>query len=165
MEMETRRTSAHMRVDAELLERARVAYGQAIAVSDPVRIRFWDRRGLTMSQLRLLYLVSEAGQPPIGELACQMRVKPATLSGLAERLERQQLIERVHDPEDRRVVRVSLTAEGRRVLSEIQVAARAYLEPVLDRMGRRSVEAFVRALEEFRAAADEVGIMAEGLDD
>ncbi len=149
------------RLSPELVERARMAYGKAVSVGDPIRIRFWDMRGLTMSQLRLLFLVSQGEMRPIGELAEEMKVRPATLSGLADRLERQDLILRSQCPEDRRVVQVSLTAEGQRVLSEIQVAAHAYMEALLNRMGKDSVEDFVRVLEAFRAAADELGMMAE----
>lgn len=152
-------------VGTDLCDRARAAYGQAMAVIDPIRLRFWDSRGLTMSQLRLLVLVDRGDRRPIGELADEMNVKPATLSGLAERLERLQFICREHDPADRRVVRVSLTPEGKRVLTEIQVAARAYFDAVFARMGPDAVEQFAQALEDFKSAASAVGIPSEYLPD
>jgi len=145
----------------ELMERAKLAYGRAASVADPIRIRFWDSRGLTMSQLRLLFLVDLAENRPIGELAEEMNVKAATLSGLAERLERLGLISRMHDPQDRRVVRVALTPEGKRVLSEIQVAARAYFDAIFHHMGAAEVERFADALENFRRAADAVRLAGE----
>jgi DNA-binding MarR family transcriptional regulator len=147
--------------DVDLFTRACLAYSHAIAVMDPIRLRFWDSRGLTMSQLRLLVLVDRGENRPIGELAEEMKVKPATLSGLAERLERLDFLARRHDPADRRIVRVSLTPEGKRVLSEIQVAAGAYLEAIYREMGPDQVAGFADVLERFRKAADIVGSTAE----
>ena len=116
-----------------------------------------------MSQLRLLAMVDRGENRPIGEFADEMGVKPATLSGLAERLERLDFIRREHDPADRRIVRVALTAEGKRILSEIQVAARAYFDAIFARMGPEAVEKFAEALEGFRKSATSVGAAAEYL--
>ncbi|HEY7269279.1 MAG TPA: MarR family transcriptional regulator [Dehalococcoidia bacterium] len=151
------------KVDSELMERACIAYSQATSVMDLIRLRFWDSRGLTMSQLRLLAMVDRGENRPIGELADEMGVKPATLSGLAERLERLDFIKREHDPADRRIVRVVLTPEGKRILSEIQVAARAYFDAIFARMGPEAVERFAEALEGFRKSANSVGAAAEYL--
>jgi DNA-binding MarR family transcriptional regulator len=155
--------TAPERVDSDLFERACLAYGGAMAVIDPIRLRFWDSRGLTMSQLRLLALVGRGENRAIGELADEMGVKPATLSGLADRLERLDFIRRAHDPADRRVVRVVLTTEGKRVLSEIQVAARAYFEAIFGHMGAGAVESFAEVLEAFRKSANAIGAAAEYL--
>jgi DNA-binding MarR family transcriptional regulator len=159
--MATDRAGGGGRVEADLFARACMAYGVAMGVVDPIRLRFWDSRGLTMSQLRLLVLIDRGPQRPIGELADEMNVKPATLSGLAERLERLRFIRREHDPADRRVVRVSLTADGKQVLGEIQIAARAYLEAVFERMGPAAVADFTTALEAFQVAAAAVQSSAE----
>jgi DNA-binding MarR family transcriptional regulator len=80
-------------------------------------------------------------------------VRPPTVTGLTNRLVRQKLIERLSDPLDRRVVRVDLTDEGRRVLGEIEAASRAYLGEILDRLGEEKVEQLVTILDEFTVAA------------
>ena len=138
----------------DLLTEAMRAYGRAIAVADPIRLRFWDGRGLTMPQLRLMSLLLQQDCRSVGELADVMGVRPATVTGLTDRLVRQRLIERQDDPADRRVVRIVLTDEGRRVLSEIETASRAYLREVLSRMDGAAVRRLIAAFEAFRAAAD-----------
>jgi DNA-binding MarR family transcriptional regulator len=138
----------------ELLTEAMRAYGRAIAVADPIRLRFWDGRGLTMPQLRLMSLLLQQDCRSVGELADEMGVRPATVTGLTDRLVRQRLIERRDDLADRRVVRIVLTDEGRRVLSEIETVSRAYMREILSRMETAAVRRLVAAFEEFRAAAD-----------
>ena len=132
------------------------AYGRALVVADPIRLQFWDDRGLTMPQLRLMYLLYLRDGRPVGELAEEMSVRPATMTGLTDRLVRQELIERRGDAEDRRVVRVVLTDEGRRVLGEIEAASRLYLDAVFKRMGDDAVERLIDLFDQFSDAASAV---------
>ena len=132
---------------------AMMSYWGALSVADPIRLRFWDSRGLTMSQLRLMAALYQNGSQTVGELAEELSVRPPTVTGLTDRLIKQDLIERLSDPADRRVVRVDLTNEGRRVLAEIEVVGRAYMTEVLKRMGDEKVDQFVRILNEFTEAA------------
>ncbi len=143
-------------MDDAVLDQAMRAYGRALAVADPIRLRFWDSRGLTMPQLRLMYLLLQQDSRAVGELAEQMNVRHATVTGLTDRLVRQHLIERQADPDDRRVVRVALTAEGRRVTGEIETAARAYLDAIFERMGEKDVQRLIDLFEQFSAAAAEL---------
>jgi DNA-binding MarR family transcriptional regulator len=145
-----------MPLSDDLLSEAMRSYGRALAVADPIRLRFWDGRGLTMPQLRVMYLARENGSATVGAIAAQMRVTAPTISGLTDRLVRQGLIERREDPDDRRLVRICLTDEGRAVLEEIDVAARAHMREVLSRLSETQVRDLVRALDGFVAAAETV---------
>jgi DNA-binding MarR family transcriptional regulator len=143
-------------MEQELLARAIVAYGRALAVADPIRLEFWDNRGLTMAQLRLMHLVHLSDQQTITELAEQMQVRKPTITGLTDRLIKHKLIRRVNDRADRRVVRIVLTNEGRRVLSEIEVAGTEYLERIFGALGGAKVEEFVRVMDDFAKSAEAV---------
>ena len=147
-------TSEGSCLDEALVQRAMEAYGRAMAVTEPIRLRYWDRRGLTMSQLRLMFLICRSEGRSVGELAEEMQVKPATLTGLADRLAAQALIERAHDQDDRRVVRVRLTEDGRALLAEITVAAHAHFVSVLERMHPADIETMIASLKAFRTASE-----------
>lgn len=142
-------------------ERAFRAYARALNVAAPIRLQFWDDRGLTMPQLRIMFLLLENDGQSAGELAAAMRVTPATMTGLADRLARQQLIERQPDPRDGRLVRLFLTATGRGTVQAVEVASRAYLDKVFERMGDEAVDRLVEALREFAHAAEWVQVEAE----
>jgi DNA-binding MarR family transcriptional regulator len=139
-----------------LLNRAIEAYGRTLAVADPIRLQFWDKRGLTMTQLRLMYLLYQRDEQTITELAEHMHVRKPTITGLTDRLIKHKLIRRLSDPADRRVVRRALTKEGRRVLGEIEVASKAYLDRIFGSLGDAKVEEFVRLMEEFSRSAEAV---------
>jgi DNA-binding MarR family transcriptional regulator len=145
-----------MPAQQDRLTRAAMSYWEAMSVAAPVRFKFWDSRGLTMSQLRLMASLYLNGSRTVGELADELNVRPPTVTGLTDRLIKQQLIERGSDPCDRRVVRVDLTDEGRRVLAEIEVVGRAYMAEVMKRMGEEKVDRFVEVLDEFTETAKTV---------
>ena len=143
-------------LDQSLITRAMVSYGGALAVADPIRLRFWDKRGLTMAQLRLMYTILLDGEQSAGELAEKMSVRPPTMTGLTSRLIKQQLIRRLPDPNDRRIVKVDVTAEGRKVIGQIETASRAYLARIFNQLGEAKVKELIALLDEFSAAGQTV---------
>jgi DNA-binding MarR family transcriptional regulator len=142
-------------VDPEAFERALAAYANAIRILDPIRFQVWADNGLTMPQARVLFtLVS--GDQSAGELAEQLGVTPSTITGITDRLVRQDLIERQEDSRDRRVVRLALTEEGRRLTVEIVESSRSYLRQVFEAMPEERLEQMTAALEELARANSEV---------
>ena len=142
-----------MMEDRDLLERALRAYLRALTVFDPVRLRFWVARGLTMPQLRIMFILSRQMGVTPGALAEKMRVSPSTVTGLTDRLMRQRLIVREEDAEDRRLVRLRLSDEGRRAIGELETAGRAHFEEIAASMPSDHVEKLAELLEEFVTAA------------
>jgi DNA-binding MarR family transcriptional regulator len=151
--MESREGIHPTALDPALLERAAYAYSRAMTVLDPVRLEDWDARGVTLGQLRLLYILFAEGNVPVGYLAERMGVRPSTVTGMMNRLSRQRLIRRRTDPRDRRVVRVELTPAGREAVCELSTAATNYLGELLARLPQPTVERLVEGLEALVDAA------------
>ncbi|REJ70041.1 MAG: MarR family transcriptional regulator [Planctomycetota bacterium] len=74
--------------------------------------------GLTAPQLAALQAIPRLNPATSGSLAKEIHLGQPTVTGILNRLESRGMIERVRSDEDRRTVRVSLTAEGERVLSD-----------------------------------------------
>ena len=78
---------------------------------------------LSMSQFRCLVTLARNGQAiPIHELAERLHLSLATAGRNIDRLVAQDLVIRREDPHDRRVRLVSLSAQGRQVVSGIDEA-------------------------------------------
>ena len=75
--------------------------------------------GLTPQQAQLL---CEAGSvaPALGELATEFGCDKANITGLVDRIAKRGLLERIGDKQDRRVIRVQLTAKGRRLVRRLK---------------------------------------------
>ena len=89
--------------------------------------------GLPPSQHQLLLAVRghQDGAPTIGDISRYLLVEPHSAAELASRAERAGLVRRTRDQDDRRVVRLTLTARGAR---KLEIITAATLEE-LDRLG------------------------------
>ena len=75
--------------------------------------------GLTTAQFFLLTALYEEDGVPISVLAQKAALDKATLTGLLDRLERDELIERKADPDDRRAIRIFLTPKAESMREEL----------------------------------------------
>lgn len=71
-----------------------------------------DRFGLTNSGMSVLLALHTQGDLAHRELALRCFVKPPTLTGIIDTLEKAGLVERRRDGADRRAVRLALTVDG-----------------------------------------------------
>jgi DNA-binding MarR family transcriptional regulator len=97
------------------------------------RLRRESGAALTPSQLSVMSAIHRRGPVTLGALAECERVAPPTISRVVAKLEADGLVERVGDPEDRRVVRVSTTAAGEDLVS---VSRQRKTEWLADRMAQ-----------------------------
>ena len=76
-----------------------------------------QRLNLTMQQNRVLILLAHAPDNtlPLKALEEHFGAAQSTVAGLASRLEKKGLVEPVSDPSDKRVKRIRLTTEGKRL--------------------------------------------------
>lgn len=91
--------------------------GRLLAVAGSALSDRWrkatDKHELGMGGSLLLFALAQNDGLSHREAARQVWLSPASVSGIADRLETDNLVERVRDPGDRRVVRLHLTEKGR----------------------------------------------------
>ncbi|MEU3339796.1 MarR family winged helix-turn-helix transcriptional regulator [Streptomyces sp. NPDC002144] len=88
--------------------------------------------GVTPAQSRLLRTLAHYGSPPrMADLAERLEVVPRAVTSLVDGLEANGKVRRVPDPTNRRVIRIELTDEGRKALSEVRSARRAAAAEIL----------------------------------
>jgi DNA-binding MarR family transcriptional regulator len=131
--------------DEELATRLRVAVTRLNR-----RLRQQALAGLSPAQASALGTVNRLVSPTLGELAAIEQVQPPTVTRLVTSLERAGLVARETDDVDRRVVRVRVTAEGRRSLHRIRTLKNAFLTrrlAALDPAEQELAEALTSLLE------------------
>jgi DNA-binding MarR family transcriptional regulator len=114
------------------------------------RLRQQSLAGLSPAQASALGTVSRGEALTLGEVAGIEQVQPPTATRLVSSLENAGLVARVNDELDRRVVRVKITAEGRRALERIRTLKNAYLRrrlAALDPAEREQAESLTSLLE------------------
>jgi DNA-binding MarR family transcriptional regulator len=92
------------------------------------RLRQQTEAPASPTQLAVLATIERDGPLTLGELAAIERVRPPTITAAVGRLEEQGLARRRTDPRDRRVARVEIRPDGRRLLEQSRSRKTAYLE-------------------------------------
>ena len=87
--------------------------------------------GVSLSALGMLSTLHRSGPMPAARVAQAERLQPQSLSRLIAQLDRDGLIKRRPGREDRRMLIIEITAEGRRALSRDIAARRAWLEKAM----------------------------------
>ena len=99
-------------------------------------IGFWTRKvkhlGVTASQAMVLNFLGEEDRILARSLGQKLQLSSATMTGILDRLEKLDLVERQPHPEDRRAILICLTDQGREYAKRINTimvkANKAYLE-------------------------------------
>lgn len=100
---------------------------------------------LTLTQLKILMLLSRHGNVSGGELAGLLGVGPAALSGMVDRLVVQDLVNRTEDPHDRRVRRIGLTRAGSELIGSIITAGAEKQRALLSRLSAEELDVIAQA--------------------
>jgi len=119
--------------------------------------------GIPGAQAWVLAELREAGALKAGELAARMSIKPATLSNMLLRLEEQGFLLRQRNARDQRVVEVTLTEEGQRLMTQVDFAPRGWLPEALSRLAPAQLVALsegLGALLEGRGVEDQAAASA-----
>ncbi|WP_051189134.1 MarR family winged helix-turn-helix transcriptional regulator [Halalkalibacillus halophilus] len=95
---------------------------------------------ITPPQFIALQWLLDRGDLTIGELSKKMYLAFSTTTDLVDRMEKNELIERVRDPKDRRVVRIHLLEKGEEIIDEVIQKRQEYLQEVLSSFTLKEVE-------------------------
>lgn len=102
---------------------------------------------ITPPQFVALQWLFEHGDMTIGDLSNKMFLAFSTTTDLVDRMEKNELVMRVRDEQDRRVVRIHLLEEGERLIEEVILKRQDYLREVLSDFTEPEVEQLSSLLE------------------
>jgi DNA-binding MarR family transcriptional regulator len=95
--------------------------------------------GLTGPQLWAIKIVAGSAPIKVSDLARRMYLHPATVVGILDRLELKELVRRTRSTEDRRVVEIDLTAQGRVVVGQAPEVAQGMLVKGLESLSKEKL--------------------------
>lgn len=120
---------------------------------------FFDRWGLSPSQFNVLNLLRDYPEGTSQtELSRELIMHRSNVTGLVDRLEKQGLVQRLKDPEDRRAHRVVLTTSGKALMRKILPH---YYRAAEDSLGHLSVKGATTLVEDLGRVSENAGRIAE----
>jgi DNA-binding MarR family transcriptional regulator len=94
----------------------------------------WVRLDLTIPQLKSLFYVSWHGKVNPSAVASGIRVTPANVTGIVDRLVEHGLLIRTADADDRRVSWLTLTDKGKTLINDLREGRAQEMRRILDKL-------------------------------
>lgn len=117
-------------------------YGETRRMTKAVAAEF----GLTRAQLAVVKILEPEGQLSLGELGRSLHSRASTVTGIVDRMEREGLVERRRSPEDRRVVHIVLTPQGKRLARRIPIEPIQIFRQILGELSAKEAAELERLL-------------------
>jgi DNA-binding MarR family transcriptional regulator len=111
---------------------------------------------VTLTQYRTLVVLASRGPQNLAGLAEAVGVTPATATRMCDRLVRKGLIRRRTERDDRRQLRVALTAKGRSLVDAVTGRRRQEIGRIMSEIPAEQQAILVQALGRLASAAGEV---------
>ncbi len=138
---------------AELVDAAVGASRALVAITARSLAR--DAGDVTLPQYRLLVVLVTRGPQRLGDVADSLDVNPSTATRMGDRLHRKGLITRRGRDDDRRVVELVITDEGRQLVERVMEHRRAEITEIVDDLSPDELATVAQGLQLFAAAAGE----------
>jgi DNA-binding MarR family transcriptional regulator len=123
-------------------------------IEGEVRRRLRENFGVTLPRFDLLAQLDKTpGGMTLGQLSSRMMVSNGNVTGLAERLVAQGLLDRKPSASDRRAQIVTLTAEGRRAFRAMARAHERWIADLFTGLTAEEVDQLMRLLAKTKASA------------
>jgi DNA-binding MarR family transcriptional regulator len=114
----------------------------------------WVKLNLTIPQLKSLFYISRHGRVNLSGLASGIRVTPANVTGIVDRLVEQGLLTRAPDPDDRRVSWLSVTDKGKTLINDLREGRAQEMRRILDKLTEEELSTVARGFELVARAAE-----------
>jgi len=105
---------------------------------------------ITFPQFMILMLLHREGESRMSDLAHLMNVTTAAMTGMVDRLVRDSYLVRAYDPEDRRIIKVKLTAKGSQLARGIHRGQRRTIIRVFGKMSEADRGDYLRILTQIK---------------
>ncbi|MDK2885855.1 MAG: MarR family transcriptional regulator, organic hydroperoxide resistance regulator [Thermosipho sp. (in: thermotogales)] len=104
---------------------------------------------ITPAQFDLMQKIYFTGPKTMGELSTNLGIAKSTTTGLVNRLEKDGFLERIKSNDDKRVITVSLTEKGKKVIDEVINERVQFIRNVLESMPEHFEDELINLLEKF----------------
>lgn len=116
------------------------------SVMDPIRAML-QKSGLTEQKWRVLRVLEEAGAMEQTRIASEACLLLPSLTRMLKSMESDGLVERTTDAGDKRRTIVSITVQGRQVISQHAAESLSIIEALEARLGKEQLERLLDTLE------------------
>lgn len=105
---------------------------------------------ITLPQFFILNYLHENGESKMTDLAHFVKVTSAAMTGVIDRLVKYKYVLRVSDPEDRRIIKIKLTAKGEEFIKKINQQRRSMVINIFGKISVAERDEYLKILTRIR---------------
>ena len=134
-----------MEVENKRVEAARLFFDIGKTLNRSMR-RCFEDIGITMPQSIVIRTLIKSGEMKLTDLSRKINLSNSTISGIIDRLEKQQLVVRTRSEEDRRIIYVKATPKFEELHNEILNKAEKSFESLLGAGSPEEIDKIIEGL-------------------
>lgn len=104
----------------------------------------WNKRGndynLTFPQFKVLYLLDKTGTQSVSQLAETLTITPAAITGITDKLIVEGFVIRERSEADRRVVFITLTESGKKVIEKVKESQKETIDMIFNLLSEEDIQ-------------------------
>jgi DNA-binding MarR family transcriptional regulator len=108
------------------------------------------KQEITLPQFFILEYLHKEGELKMTDLAHFMNVTTAAMTGIVDRLVREKYLERTFEPQDRRIIKVKLTAKGEELVKKVSQQRRQMVIRTFGKISEKDRGDYLRILSRIR---------------
>jgi len=121
----------------------------------PNKTNLGNKHGITGVQLLSLRFVNHNNNCKTSDIADFLNVTPSDATRIIDILANKELIQRLNDEKDRRIIRIILTEKGKKIFKEINKEQIKKFSNILEKMEKKDAETLLRGMKAFSKAIQE----------
>ncbi|MFD3156587.1 MarR family winged helix-turn-helix transcriptional regulator [Haloimpatiens sp. FM7330] len=120
-------------------------------INHDLRNEFKDS-DFTIPQIIFMKILNKNIMMKINEISKEMNLANSTVSGIADRLEKQNIISRTRSDKDKRIVNIQLTDKGKEVVGEFRESINHYFEESFGKFTQEEINTILEGLDFLKKA-------------
>jgi len=103
--------------------------------------------GFTFPQLSVISILAKSGEQKVSDISEKIGLSDSTVSGILDRLEQKEILERKRDKDDRRVVKIYLSKGSQKIYQEFHRKRGEYFTHLLKELSEQEIKDIIKGLE------------------
>lgn len=97
------------------------------------------RYGISIGEFMVLRTLVESGPCPMVDLAKEQFISPPALTSIVDNLQEHELVERIRDKDDRRIINIEITNKGEKLFAEAEAVYKKFFEDVMNALTKQEI--------------------------
>jgi len=122
----------------------------------PDRTTIGNKFGITNVQLMTLHFVKHSDNCKTSDIADFLSVSPPDATRIVETLVKKGFVERINDEKDRRIIRLRVTRNGKKVIEILKQELALSFSKILEKINEQDAKALLRGMKALSNALKEL---------